>query len=63
MDTIEKPGKGTERVLGWLSWSLLAVGIVAVVAYAAAWEPPRVLPRHGEVPAFELDDQEGVKVS
>ena len=63
VDTMEKPGKGTEGVLGWLSWSLLAVGILAVVAYAAAWEQPRVLTRHGEVPAFELDDQEGVKVS
>lgn len=62
-DTMEKPGKGTEGVLGWLSWSLLAVGILVVVAYAAVWEPPRVLIRHGEVPAFELDDQEGAKVS
>lgn len=62
-DTMEKPGKGTEGVLGWLSWSLLAVGILAVVAYAAVWEPPRVLIRHGEVPAFELVDQEGAKVS
>ena len=62
-DTMEKPGKGTEGVLGWLSWSLLAVGILGVVAYAAVWEPPRVLIRHGEVPAFELDDQEGAKVS
>ena len=63
VDTMEKPGKGTEGVLGWLSWSLLAVGILAVVAYAATWEQPRVLTRHGEVPAFELDDQEGAKVS
>ena len=62
-DTMEKPEKGTEGVLGWLSWSLLAVGILAVVAYAVAWERPRVLIRHGEVPAFELDDQEGAKVS
>ena len=28
VDTMEKPGKGTEGVLGWLSWSLLAVGIL-----------------------------------
>lgn len=62
-DTREQAEKGTESVLGWLSWSLLTIGLLAVVVYAAFWEAPAELPRFRPVPAFELVDQGGEKVN
>ena len=69
-DTAQQPAKPPEGVLGWLSWALLAVGIVAMVAYGVTWRPPvadieltgnESAPR--QLPPFELTSQEGKKVS
>ena len=69
-DTAQQPVKPPEGVLGWFSWALLAVGIVAMVAYGVTWRPPvadieltgnESAPR--QLPPFELTSQEGKKVS
>ena len=58
-----KSERASEGILGWLSWSLLAVGIIAVVAGAFVWEPSHDLPVRRKIPPFELNDQDGGKVS
>lgn len=64
-DTTHKPESAPEGVLGWLSWSLLAVGILGVAAYGLTWKPTVSMGERPErqLPAFELDDQDGNKVS
>ena len=47
-----KSERASEGILGWLSWSLLAVGIIAVVAGAFVWEPSRDLPVRRKIPPF-----------
>lgn len=60
IDNTRKHERATEGALGWFSWSLLAVGIIAVVAYGSAWNKPEKPKR--QIPPFELNDQDGKKV-
>ena len=65
LNTRQQPAKPPEGLIGWLSWVLLAVGIGAVVAYGALWKQSVAVTGapSRQLPAFELPDQEGKKVS
>lgn len=58
-----KSERAAEGIIGRLSWSLLAFGLIVVAAYGFAWKPTISTPWKPAIPPFELTDQDGKKVS